>query len=90
MNISESPKGVVTHKGRKGEHKEDLKNSNEEDKFNVFCVSNEPMSTSLQCLKQVVTRRGHKISHNKEKEVNASFEDVFDVPTINQRGRHGR
>lgn len=89
VNVSKSPKGVTTHKGCKGEHKDDLKTSKEEDKFNAFCVSNESMSTSLQCLKHVITQRGHKSNHNKEKVVNASSKDVFDVPNVNQRGRCG-
>lgn len=49
MHASESPKGVVTHKGYKGEQKV-LKTSSEEDKFNVVCVSVEPISTSMECL----------------------------------------
>ena len=51
VNVSESPKGVVTHKGYKGEQKEVLKIGSEEDKFNVVCISIEPTSTSMECLK---------------------------------------
>ncbi|XP_057851188.2 uncharacterized protein LOC131061498 isoform X2 [Cryptomeria japonica] len=96
VNASESPKGVVTRKGRKGEHKKVLKTVGEEDKFNAVCVSDEPTSSSLECLKQVVTRRGQKCSHREEKLMNASSEgdkidvvDVTDEPAVDQRGRKG-
>ena len=50
VHSSESPKGVVTRKGYKGEQKEVLKNDSEEEIFNVVCVR------KRRCLKMIVKR----------------------------------